>query len=217
MCHGSPCRSTEARIPSGQPRAQALRVRVGLGRQDLGQVGARRGHRERVAEDRAAGRDQVRRARRPGPCAGRGPRRSRRSCPRRRTARRRRSTCRIVTRSGSQAPRRVSPPGADDLRVGLVEREQRAGLAGQSPERVVEPVVGQEQPDVVRDRGLRQHERDVAPLERARQRLDVVERDDDRAARRRSAGTPRSSGTSGRRRRARPAPRRSGRGTCRRT
>ena len=135
---GSPCRSTDGAHPAGQPRAQPLGVRIGLGREDLGHHGPRRRHRERVAEDRAARRDEVRALPVRALALVEERRRSRRSCPTRRTGGRRRSTCRSSTKSGSRPHAAVSPPGPDDLGVGLVDRQQRAGLAGQAPQLGVE-------------------------------------------------------------------------------
>ena len=71
--------------------------------------------------------------------------------------------------------------GAD--RVGLVDDEQRAGPAGQLAQGVVVAGVGQDDADVGQG-GLGQHAGDVARLERALQRGDIVELDDLRGDRR---------------------------------
>ena len=59
---------------------------------------------------------------------------------------------------GLEAPLGGQPARAEDLGVGLVDGEQRARLAGQSAELGVEAVVGQQEADVVGDRGLGQHD-----------------------------------------------------------
>ena len=97
-------------MPSASRRAQHVRVDVRLVGEDLAHRRAGRGHRERVAEQRAAGRDRLLLVDRARPAAA-GRRRRPRSCRRRRAARRRRSTCPIVTTSGSRPHIRVRPPG----------------------------------------------------------------------------------------------------------
>ncbi len=79
--------------------------------------------------------------------------------------------------SGSSPQARVQPPGPGAQRVRLVDREQRARAAGQLAERVVEPVVREDDPDV-RQRGLGEDAGDVLRAERLLQSVQVVELDD---------------------------------------
>ena len=144
--------------------------------------------------------------------------RSPRSCPTRRTGCRRRSTCR-PSRSRARGPTAaVSPPGpttwvwvsslASSVPVSRVSRAQR----------VVEAVVGHQQADVVGQRRLGDHDRDLAAARaRAPERREVVERDERPSRRRRRAAARAPRRRRAVRPRARPAPRRGGRGTCRRT
>ena len=81
----------------GEPGAQHVRVGVGLVGQDLAHRRARRRHRERVAEQRAAGRDRLLLVEAPaGRCSDLGDGLA--SCRRRRAERRPRSTCRSSRR-----------------------------------------------------------------------------------------------------------------------
>ena len=120
-----------------------------------------------------------------------------------------------VTKSGVEAPPPGQPAGTDHLRVRLVVGQQRAGTPGQLAQAVVEAVVRHQQPDVVGERRLGDHHRDLAAGERALEGLEVVERHHERACGDvvRQAVLLRHQAAV---RRARPARRRSGRGTCRR-
>ena len=216
MCHGSPWRSTDSRIPpaSDAPRrwvcayASGTRISVITARAAAIASGL-----PKIVPPVATRFDRspsgpLRWSRCSAIAVGRAPR------PEREAARDRLADDEEV---GIEAPLRRQPARTEDLGVGLVDREQRAGLAGQAPELGVEAVVGEQQADVVGDRRLGQDDRDVAPFEGTRQRRRVVERDEDRADDRVARGSRAPRRRPRPPRRARPAPRRGARGTCRRT
>ena len=116
--------------PAGEPGTEPLRVRVRVGGQDLGHHGAGSRHRERVAEDRAAGGNEVE----PLPVralallehgrdlVGRPP------CPERQAAR---DGLADGDEVRFEAPLPHEPARSDHLRVRLVVGEERSGLAGE--------------------------------------------------------------------------------------
>ena len=187
MCQGRPARADAGAHALGQTRAQALRVRVGLGREDLEHRRSGRRHRQGVAEERAADRDHV------GALAvGALDLRQQTSAMSSRHApgaERHAAGDRLAAGDevGLEGPHPGEPTGADHLRVGLVERQQRAGLARERAQRLVEARLGQDQPEVVGQGRLGEDEGDVAALQRPRQRLGVVERARSPSVRRRSS------------------------------
>ena len=82
-----------------------------------------------------------------------------------------------------EVPRPGAAAGAGAQRVRLVDREQRARSAGQLAERVVEPVLGEDDPDV-RQRGLGEDAGDVLGSKRFLEPVEVVELHDLRRQRR---------------------------------
>ena len=148
-------------------------MRVGLRREHLAHRGARRRHRERVAEEGAARRDGgllvVAAAR---TLEGLGDLRGHAVGAQRHAARDRFPDRDQV---GREAPGPREPAGAHDLRVGLVVGEQGPGLARDRAEPVVEAVDGELEADLVREGGLRDHDRDLARLEGRPHGVEVVE------------------------------------------
>ncbi len=159
----------------GQAATQALRLRVGRRCQDLGQHRAGGGHGQGIREERAADGDQVRAlavgtldlGQDVGDRIGHAPGAEGHA------AGDRLAHGQDVRR---QAPGGGQPARPDDLRMRLVDGQERPLIASHRPQRVVVAGVGQDQAMVVGQGGLRQDQSDLAALERSRQRLDVVER-----------------------------------------
>ena len=180
MCQGRPVRSTPARMPSARRAPSRCVLRVGLGRQHLEHGRLRRRHREGVAEERAADGDHVgalavgslRLRQDLGDLVGHAPGAERHSAGDRLAA---------GHEVGLEVPQRGQAARPDDLRVRLVEGQQRPGLAREpraGPRG--SPASGRIRPKLLVSAGSVEHEGHLVALEGPSQRVGVVEGHDDR-------------------------------------
>ena len=159
--------------PVGEHLAQRGRVLVRRGDEDLGECGDGRRRRQRVPEERPAGRDLLRVIELPGERVADAVR-----------AHRGTAGDRLADRDhiGLEPPQTRRAAFSHDVRVRLVERQHGPAFSGHPAELVVPVPLRRQEMDVVRERGLGEHEGDVLGCERGAQSLDIVELRDPHAA-----------------------------------
>ena len=172
MCQGSPARSTPRAYPTPTDRRAPGSSHMPR-RQDLQHDGSRGGHGQRVAKrvppvaTRSIARRPV-----PSTCVNVRDRLGHAVRPEGHVAGDRPPE---VTTSGSSPTSRHSTR-PDDLRVRLVEGEERPRPSSSGLKRLVKSGLGKDQTVIVRERRLGQDDRDIAILERPGKRVRVVER-----------------------------------------
>ena len=181
VVHASPDAATTCGQPVGQPGAEPLAVRVGVVGQHLAHGRPRRGHRDRVAEQRAADGDLRLVVVATTGALQHGRHLLGHPVGTQRDARGDRLADRHEV--GREPPPPGESAGTDDLGVRLVVGQQRAGTPGHLTQALVEAVVRHQEPDVVGERRLGDHHRHLAGREHALQGVEVVERHDERPRR----------------------------------